>query len=240
MKYGSFHFLSILQPAPAPPCPELDFTFSEAFSKCISSAHTKNLHICAPQVTSLWKDTILPPATQCCLIALDHAFLSVCMEFSTKSLCGAPEIPEQSYPILRSRGKAYQTVNEWGSGKGGGVWSHGQSTTPVRPAKPRCFGLTALNVKKFHVCTLRFHNYLGTIWTAVQFSVQFSWFLALGTTRLNGHGGNAWSCFYADSTPTYTYSPTLSTTSTRWDREDCFLVVILKITRIWKFGSCKN
>ena len=46
MKYGSFHFLSILQ-EPAPPCPELDLTFLEAFSKCIaSSAHTKNLHIC--------------------------------------------------------------------------------------------------------------------------------------------------------------------------------------------------
>ena len=46
MKYGSFHFLSILQ-EPAPPCPELDLTFSEAFSKCIaSSPHKEPPYVC--------------------------------------------------------------------------------------------------------------------------------------------------------------------------------------------------
>ena len=173
MKYGSFHFLSILQPAPAPPCPELDFTFFRGFLKMhIERPHKEPPYMCTAGYFIMKRHNSATCHTM--FSSIYHAVLSVCMEFSTKSLCGAPEIPEQSYPILRSRGKAYQTVNEWGSGKGGGVWSHGQSTTPVRPAKPRCFGLTALNVKKFHVCTLRFHNYLGTIWTVVQFSVQFS------------------------------------------------------------------
>ena len=47
MKYGSFHFLSILQ-EPAPPCPELDLTFLEAFSKCIASSATQrtSIYVC--------------------------------------------------------------------------------------------------------------------------------------------------------------------------------------------------
>ena len=55
----------------------------------------------------------------CVFLNLSNAFLFMYLEFSRKCLCFAPEIPEQSYPILRSRGKAYQTLNEGGKGEGG-------------------------------------------------------------------------------------------------------------------------
>ena len=174
MKYGSFHFLSILQ-EPAPPCPELDLTFLEAFSKCIASAHTKNLHTCVQRKLLYEKIQSRESkfsfcASKSCLTFSCFSDPSICLEFSRKCLCFAPEIPEQSYPILRSRGKAYQTLNEGG---GEVTCTEYDSCQHLLNALPfTAFNVTYLVHIRFH--TLPFHNYLGEGYQDEKDIVQFS------------------------------------------------------------------
>ena len=150
MKYGSFHFLSILQ-EPAPPCPELDLTFSEAFSKCNTAPH-KELHISYMCIANNFRKNYSGNTILFYVITVSSIrtlFCSFVWNFPER-VCALPRKYPNSHIQYWGLGEKlirHPRKGKEGGGKGGmeGVLGHMKRVRCFLSPPAKCFGSTSSN-----------------------------------------------------------------------------------------------